>query len=153
MKIAVAFLLVALSSCFDSSTATLDPELAKCLNALVQKDLPGTVDKLIDILCLYQQGKDENNSELFRQFLTQLDTLLATGGCSLDKILGTQDVLQTSADKIGDVARSVGQKLLDTLATIPVLGTVFNGICPTGKSLQGLLGDVTKVIGGLGFKR
>eukprot|EP00079_Xenopus_tropicalis_P034466 XP_017948237.1 PREDICTED: uncharacterized protein LOC108646272 isoform X3 [Xenopus tropicalis] len=131
MKIAVAFLLVALSSCFDSSTATLDPELAKCLNTLVQKDLPGTVDKLIDILCLYQQGKDENNSELFRQFLTQLDTLLATGGCSLDKILGTQDVL----------------------ATIPVLGTVFNGICPTGKSLQGLLGDVTKVIGGLGFKR
>ncbi|MEE6515106.1 hypothetical protein FKM82_023609 [Ascaphus truei] len=55
MKTAVAFLLVALSCCFDSSASTKIK--TPCLTVLLQRDAPALLLKLHDLLCLYQQGK------------------------------------------------------------------------------------------------
>ncbi|XP_031753997.1 uncharacterized protein LOC116409480 isoform X2 [Xenopus tropicalis] len=123
MKIAVAFLLVALSSCFDSSTAITDSKLLECCKMLAQKDLQGTKHKLKDMLCLYQEGKEKNNAESYRKFLTELVTLL-----------GTTD------DNIGNVAGVAGKKLLKVMGAIPAVTPVFKETCQaTGKSLQSLL--------------
>ncbi|KAE8614797.1 hypothetical protein XENTR_v10008314 [Xenopus tropicalis] len=140
MKIAVAFLLVALSSCFDSSTAITDSKLLECCKMLAQKDLQGTKHKLKDMLCLYQEGKEKNNAESYRKFLTELVTLLIIVGCYPDPITDTEDVLGTTDDNIGNVAGVAGKKLLKVMGAIPAVTPVFKETCQaTGKSLQSLL--------------
>ncbi|MEE6515105.1 hypothetical protein FKM82_023608 [Ascaphus truei] len=55
MKTAVAFLLVALSCCFDSSAATKMKR--PCIKVMMQRDAPAHHENVHDLLCLYQQGK------------------------------------------------------------------------------------------------
>ncbi|XP_041444631.1 uncharacterized protein LOC121402205 [Xenopus laevis] len=156
MKIAAVFLLVALSSCFDSSTALVNTDLVSCLKTLLVKNTPDLIKELQRLLCLYKQGKDENNEALYRQFLKELDSLLQTAGCSLDQILGTKDVLETTTDKVGDVASDVAQKLLEAVDFLQVLGTVLNTVCDLTKKPLGSVSDILGIslpslTGSLGF--
>ncbi|XP_075455089.1 ranaspumin-like [Ascaphus truei] len=137
MKTAVAFLLVALSCCFDSSAATKIK--ASCLTVVLQRDAPALLLKLHDLLCLYQQGKDENNEELYKRFLKELNITLKDAGCSLDEVLKTHGVLENVGDQAGKVADKVVFEILETADDLEITGQLLGAVCKLlGKTLLGL---------------
>ncbi|XP_066445929.1 ranaspumin-like [Eleutherodactylus coqui] len=166
MKAAIAFLFVALNCYIEfgntGSIATGGvpkdiPSIPKsCLEKLLKVDVPETLIKLQELLCLYMQGKKDHNEELYKEFLKQVHEALKDAGCTVDEILSTEDFLEQIGDKVGEAAEKLGLELLKLVEELGVSDIVLNVLCDLlgetlkslGESLGGL-GGATNIVGGL----
>ncbi|XP_069813114.1 ranaspumin-like [Dendropsophus ebraccatus] len=144
MKAAIAFLLfVALHGCFGfGNTGFIAgediPTIPKdCLEKLLKVDVPETLKKLQELLCLYMKGKKD-------------------AGCTVDEILSTKDFLEKFGDKAREVAEKLGLQLLKLVEDLGVSDLVLNVLCELlGDTLESLsaplggLGGATNILKGL----
>ncbi|XP_068128958.1 uncharacterized protein [Hyperolius riggenbachi] len=128
-----------------SPKATSNINLA-CLSKLLQKEVPSLIMKLQELLCLFQQGKDEHNEALYKEFLKQLNIVLKDAGCSLDEVLGTKDTLEQITDNAGKIADRLVFEILRIADDLKITGKLLNIACKLlGKTLTGLSGLLGKI--------
>ncbi|KAM5171965.1 uncharacterized protein ACMZJ9_004796 [Mantella aurantiaca] len=110
-----------------------------CLSKLLQKDVPSLLLKLQRLLCLFRQGKDENNEALYKEFLKQLNIVLKEVGCSIDEVLGTKDILEQITNNAGKIADRLVCEILKIADDLKITGTLLNVVCKLlGKTLTSL---------------
>ncbi|XP_040200429.1 uncharacterized protein LOC120932245 isoform X2 [Rana temporaria] len=110
-----------------------------CLSKLLQKEVPSLLLNLQRLLCLFQQGKDEHNEALYKDFLKQLNMVLKEGGCSLDEVLGTTNILEQITDNAGKIADRLVYEILKTADDLKITGKLLNFVCKLlGKTLTSL---------------
>ncbi|KAM3924802.1 ranaspumin-like [Leptodactylus fuscus] len=158
MKVAIAFLFVALNCYFGfGNTGPIAtggkhdadlPTIPKgCLELLIKVNLPETLLKLQELLCLYMKGKKEQNEELYKQFLKELHETLINAGCAVDEILSTKDFLEQIGDKVGEVADKLGLQILKLVEELGVSDIVLNFGCQLlGETLKSLSESLTSHI-------
>ncbi|XP_073510769.1 uncharacterized protein [Phyllobates terribilis] len=123
-----------------------------CLSKVLQKDVPSLLSKLQNLLCLFQQGKDEHNEALYKEFLTQLNTTLRDVGCSLDEVLRTKNILEQVTDNAGKIADRLVFEILKIADNLEVTGQLLNTVCKLlGKTLSTLSDTLGNI--GLGVKK
>ncbi|XP_077326013.1 uncharacterized protein LOC143960894 [Lithobates pipiens] len=131
MKIAVVFLVAALTSSFDAASVSQ----YNCLELLFKEDAPAVLQSIATLLCDYKTAKAQQNALLFENFLQKVNALLEKVGCTIDNILGTQvTITLQDAEQIGDqVANvlfgfvdSIIAKVMKILDDIPFLGDILN---------------------------
>ncbi|KAE8614798.1 hypothetical protein XENTR_v10008315 [Xenopus tropicalis] len=145
MKIAAAFLLVAISCCFDSSEAILK---LPCLNTLLKNDVLKLLKDLANVVCLYRAAQKENNAALYREFLIQLQTVLKRIGCTADQLLDLEKALENVTDQVGDVAREALQPVLELVDNLGLMANLSGLLCPL---LNEPLGNVLNLLGVVGI--
>ncbi|XP_077117247.1 uncharacterized protein LOC143773778 isoform X1 [Ranitomeya variabilis] len=158
MKIAIVFVLVALSCLLDSGNAMLPAGGRKvvsskgtmipknCLEKLIKVSLPGALDKLQDLLCLFMCGRKTHNEELYKRFLCELHQALIDAGCSVDEILSLPQFLEKVGDQVGQVAEQLGCEILKLLEQLGLSDVVLNVLCEVlGETLKTL----SKALAGL----
>ncbi|KAG8578590.1 hypothetical protein GDO81_010548 [Engystomops pustulosus] len=149
MKPTIAFLFFALNCYFgignsgSIATGGVQPDLPvipkDCLQKLIQVNIPETLKKLQELLCLYMKGKKEHNEELYKQFLKELHEALISAGCTVDEILSTKEFLEKVGDKVGEVAEKLGLELLKLVEQLGVSDVVLNVLCDLlGETLKSL---------------
>ncbi|KAM3924804.1 uncharacterized protein RB166_008160 [Leptodactylus fuscus] len=126
MKIASAFLLVALSCFLDTSSATVQ---GNCLTELVENGAPTLVVKLGNLLCKYQMAKLTENQQLYASFLDELGVVLKEIGCTMDDLMGTHVVI--TMDKVQVIADKVALVIFDVLNGLPVTTKFMEVACGT----------------------
>ncbi|XP_068128962.1 uncharacterized protein [Hyperolius riggenbachi] len=131
MKLAIVFLLAALTSSFDAASVSQ----YNCLELLFKQDAPALLQSVATLLCDYKVAKAQQNAALFEAFLLKVNALLEKVGCTIDNILGTHvTITLQDAEQIGDqVANilfgfvdSVIAKVMKILDDIPFLGDILN---------------------------
>ncbi|XP_072002164.1 uncharacterized protein [Engystomops pustulosus] len=128
-----------------------------CLSKLLQIDVPSLLLKLQNLLCLFQQGKDEHNEALYKEFLKQLNTALKDVGCSLDEVLMTNNILEQITDNAGKIADQLVFEILKIADDLQITGKLLNVVCKllgkTLSDLSGILGNVgsgvKNIVGGI----
>uniref|UniRef100_A0A803JRV6 Uncharacterized LOC116409722 n=1 Tax=Xenopus tropicalis TaxID=8364 RepID=A0A803JRV6_XENTR len=126
MKIAVVFLLVALSSYIDAAPT----QPSGCLEQLLESNAPNLLQSVGDLLCNYQVAKQQANGALFINFLNEVNTLLGNIGCTITDILGTDVTINPSnAEEIAD---AVAAKLFQFVKDIPIIGDIVGDQTLTG---------------------
>ncbi|OCT88641.1 hypothetical protein XELAEV_18017271mg [Xenopus laevis] len=131
MKIAVVFLIAALSSCFNAATV---PQ-GNCLQQLLEDDAPLLLEKLSQLLCNYKVAQQQKNNALFLAFINEVNVLLEKVGCTINNIIGI-NVTPTinNAEAIADqIATALFQylegliaKVSKILQNIPIIGSILN---------------------------
>ncbi|XP_077325954.1 uncharacterized protein LOC143960867 [Lithobates pipiens] len=117
-----------------------------CLSKLLQKEVPSLLSDLQRLLCLFQQGKDEHNEALYKDFLKQLNMVLKEGGCSLDEVLGTTNILEQITDNAGKIADRLVYEILKIADNLKITGKLLNVFCKLlGKTLTGLSKVLTNI--------
>ncbi|XP_073401151.1 ranaspumin-like isoform X1 [Dendrobates tinctorius] len=172
MKIAIVFVLVALSCLLDSGNAlvpaggrkvvaskgTMIPK--NCLERFIKWSLPGSLDRLQELLCLFMSGKKAQNEQLYKKFLCELHAALIDAGCTFDEILSLPQFLEKVGDEIGKVAEQLGCEILKLLEELKISDVVLDVLCQAlgetlktlSKTLAGLdLGIASDVLGGGGL--
>ncbi|XP_077117244.1 uncharacterized protein LOC143773776 [Ranitomeya variabilis] len=158
MKIAVVFVLVALSCLLDSGNAvfaaggrkvvsskgTMIPK--SCLEKFIKVSLPGALDKLQELLCLFMSGRKTQNQELYKRFLCELHQALMDAGCSIDEILSLPQFLEKVGDQVGQVAEQLGCEILKILEQLGVSEMVLEVLC---EALGETLKTLSKALAGL----
>ncbi|XP_072254806.1 uncharacterized protein [Pyxicephalus adspersus] len=110
-----------------------------CLSKLLQEEVPSLLLKLQRLLCLFQQGKDEHNEALYKEFLKQLNMVLKEAGCSLDEVLGTTNILEQITDNAGKIADRLVYEVLKVADDLKLTGKLLNVVCNLlGKTLTSL---------------
>uniref|UniRef100_A0A803JQK9 Uncharacterized LOC116409722 n=1 Tax=Xenopus tropicalis TaxID=8364 RepID=A0A803JQK9_XENTR len=131
MKIAVIFLIIGLSSCYNAASVSK----TDCLEQLLLKDTPVLLQTLGILLCNYKVAQKQQNGEMFLDFLNQVNVLLGKVGCTINTLLGTHVTLNVSnAEQIADeVAAVLFQflqgliaKAMKILSEIPFIGDLVN---------------------------
>uniref|UniRef100_A0A803JJV1 Uncharacterized LOC116409722 n=1 Tax=Xenopus tropicalis TaxID=8364 RepID=A0A803JJV1_XENTR len=123
MKIAVVFLLVALSSYIDAAPT----QPSGCLEQLLESNAPNLLQSVGDLLCNYQVAKQQANGALFINFLNEVNTLLGNIGCTITDILGTDVTINPSnAEEIAD---AVAAKLFQFVGDQTLTGDVRHFAC------------------------
>ncbi|KAG8578587.1 hypothetical protein GDO81_010545 [Engystomops pustulosus] len=145
MKIASAFLLVALSCFLDTSSATVP---VNCLTSLVENGAPTLIVKLGDLLCKYQQAKLSENQQLYSNFLDELQVVLNEVGCTMDDLLGIHVV--KTMDNVDVIADKVALVIFDVLNGLPLTTKFMEVACGTLEhvlaKLKGILESVRQTI-------
>ncbi|XP_053319624.1 uncharacterized protein LOC128491334 [Spea bombifrons] len=158
MKVAVVFLLVALSGCFDAASV---PQ-TNCLQQLLQEDAPLLLQELGSLICDYKVAQAKQNAAMFLAFLQQVNALLAKVGCSINNILGTHVTINLqNAEALGDQVanvlfqflQNILEKVVNVLDDVPFMGDIVNDktliqdIRVLGcEVLADLIADVDKVL-------
>ncbi|KAM3924836.1 ranaspumin-like [Leptodactylus fuscus] len=108
-----------------------------CLSKLLQKDVSSLLVKLQNLLCLFQQGKDQHNEELYKDFLKQLNIVLKDVGCSLDEVLQTKNFLEQITDNAGKIADRLVFEILKIADDLEITGQLLGVVCKIlGKPLS-----------------
>ncbi|XP_002939850.1 uncharacterized protein LOC100493618 [Xenopus tropicalis] len=137
MKIAVVFLLVALSSYIDAAPT----QPSGCLEQLLESNAPNLLQSVGDLLCNYQVAKQQANGALFINFLNEVNTLLGNIGCTITDILGTdvtinpsnaEEIADAVAAKLFQFVENVIAKVDDILKDIPIIGDIVGDQTLTG---------------------
>ncbi|KAG8578585.1 hypothetical protein GDO81_010543 [Engystomops pustulosus] len=161
MKVAIVFLLVALSCYFGDATklkgkgtkVTKGPSTVHmipqaCLEKLLKVDVPATLEQLQNLLCKFMAGQANHNEELYREFLEELRIALKDTGCSLDQILGIENALENVGDEVGKIAEELGLQILKAVEGLPLVDVVLDTLCSLlGETLKTL----SQTLGGLGL--
>ncbi|MEE6510006.1 hypothetical protein FKM82_028901 [Ascaphus truei] len=146
MKITVAFLLVTLSCYFGKSATTVQEN---CLTQLFEKDAPGFVKQLGNLLCNYQLAKKMQNQDIFIEFLNKVNNILEDVGCTVDDLLGTKVVpTLENAEEIADRVAVILFNFLDDLLSSVV--NVLENLPPLVSDIMDtLLPEVVAVLDAL----
>ncbi|KAM4677883.1 uncharacterized protein O3C94_009896 [Discoglossus pictus] len=156
MKTAIGFLFMSITGfigifpqnanlCEVDHPATLNIQTI-CLQKLVKRDIPMLLLNLQRLMCLYAQGKDSHNEELYKAFLKELNEALKTTGCTLDDVLSTKHALEKLGDNVGKVADQIAFEILTILDDLELVGTLLNFAC---KLLGDTLVSLSDALGGL----
>ncbi|KAE8614786.1 hypothetical protein XENTR_v10008308, partial [Xenopus tropicalis] len=131
MKIAVVFLIAAVSSCFDAASV---PQ-GNCFQQLLQDDAPLLLEKLSELLCNYKLAQKQQNNALFLAFINEVNVLLGKVGCTINNILGinvtpTLNNAETIADQLAasmfQYLETLIAKATKYLEDIPIIGNILN---------------------------
>ncbi|KAM4675993.1 uncharacterized protein O3C94_008629 [Discoglossus pictus] len=135
MKFAIAFLLVTLTYCYDTVNADIQDA---CLDKLFQNDAPQFLKSLGNLLCKYQIAKEQQNQDLFLEFLNGVNSLLEGVGCTVDDLLGI-DVVPTLEN---------AEKIADSVATVlfNFVNALLSSVTSVLKDLPSFLTDIVEDI-------
>ncbi|XP_073401152.1 ranaspumin-like isoform X2 [Dendrobates tinctorius] len=131
-----------------------------CLERFIKWSLPGSLDRLQELLCLFMSGKKAQNEQLYKKFLCELHAALIDAGCTFDEILSLPQFLEKVGDEIGKVAEQLGCEILKLLEELKISDVVLDVLCQAlgetlktlSKTLAGLdLGIASDVLGGGGL--